>query len=100
MTLGERRNLLEAAVMVKYHGRGSAQIFQILTDEGVFGPLFEDDPPHVKGEMIEMIRKKLSVVEGFSKFNMEFIHLIEEEPQGGRSNDDHMELFGDDKVCN
>ena len=87
--------LLEALTLVDFEERISTKLLQILTDEGVVGRLFEDDPHHMKGEakeIISRIREKLSASEDYKKFKINYNQRSKGKSQEGQIEADAMAL--------
>ena len=59
----ECKALLEAAVLLKYHPRGSAHVLQVLTEEGVVARLLEERSQNTKN----MVNNTLSQIRGKSQ---------------------------------
>ena len=105
MSRSECYTLLEAAIWVKCHLKGSAQILQILAEEDVFARLLENR--HVKdkaydediiNDMLSQIGEKVPGEDKASSFSTPNEEESEGESEGEQNEADPMELVGKDKV--
>ena len=92
--------LLKTLTLVDCDKNYLTKLLQVLTDEGVVARLYEDDPHHMKGEVMEIlsrIREKLSTSEEHSKFKIKYSQGFDGESQEGQIEADAMELEGKDE---
>ena len=101
MTWDECCILLRAVLEVEYHPQGVAQVFEILTEQGIIARLLEVYSPDKKDMVINIlsqIREKLPESKKSNRFSTPNEEGSEEELEGFESEPDAMDLAGYDKV--